>query len=281
MWKLHDRLEEYLTEENCREEIESFERHGQIVPALGRTLRGDTQCDVELVCGARRLFVARHLNKPLRVILRDMTDREALLAMELENRHRKDICPYERGLSYARLLRTRCFDSQEDLANALQVSASQVSRLLRLARLPSVIVGAFRSPADICEAWGLDLAAKWETPAGRDALGRAARQMASRPSRPPAAEIFEILLAAGSGGRKPRPSSHDEVVKDSNGSPLFRVRRLRKSVVLVLPHQRVAASNHQGFMQVMALVLEYAAAPSMDMGKFVDAMNTALETIVA
>ena len=60
MWDLHDRLEHLIVEDNCREEISSVSRHGQQVAALGRRLRGDPDHDVELICGARRLFVARH-----------------------------------------------------------------------------------------------------------------------------------------------------------------------------------------------------------------------------
>jgi hypothetical protein len=61
MWDLHDRLEHLIVEDNCREEISSVSRHGQQVAPLGRRLRGDPDHDVELICSARRLFVARHL----------------------------------------------------------------------------------------------------------------------------------------------------------------------------------------------------------------------------
>src|SRR5262245_11295499 len=70
VWALHDRLEEYLTEESCKSEIDSVAAHGQLVPVLGRPLRADPDHDVEIVCGARRLFVARHLGVPVRVELR-------------------------------------------------------------------------------------------------------------------------------------------------------------------------------------------------------------------
>src|SRR5690348_8381159 len=95
MWDLHDRLESYLSPANCRAEIDSFLRHGQLIPAVGRPIKGDPDFDVEVVCGARRLFVARHLNKPLLVELREMTDREVIIAIDIENRQRTDISPYE------------------------------------------------------------------------------------------------------------------------------------------------------------------------------------------
>jgi len=133
MWALHDRLEQYVTEGSCRGEIDSILKHGQQSPVLGRRVLDDHNYDVELIYGARRLFVARHVNKQIAVDLRDLSDHDAIIAMDIENRLRKDISPYERALSYARWLRTNHFGSQDEIVHALKVSASQVSRLLKLA----------------------------------------------------------------------------------------------------------------------------------------------------
>jgi hypothetical protein len=57
MWEFHDRLETHINERTCRAEIASFSKHGQIVAVLGRSLHGDKSYDVELITGARRLFV--------------------------------------------------------------------------------------------------------------------------------------------------------------------------------------------------------------------------------
>jgi ParB family transcriptional regulator, chromosome partitioning protein len=173
LWDLHDRIETHITEESCRAEIESISRHGQIVPALGRPLRGTPDYDVELICGARRLFVARHIKRDLAVELREISDREALILMDTENRQRTDISPYERGMSYARWLRSGHFQSQDDVARALKISAAQVSRLLKVARLPAVVVDAFADPTEIHESWGLDLMAALEDPERRDDQARA------------------------------------------------------------------------------------------------------------
>src|SRR4030088_270940 len=143
MWALHDRIDTYVNETTCKMEIDSFHRHGQLVPVLGRPVRGDPDYDMELIYGARRLFVARHINVALMVEVRDLSDRDAIVAMDIENRQRKDVSPLERGLSYARWLRSGYFKSQDDIAQNLKISSSQVSRMLKLARLPSAIVGAF------------------------------------------------------------------------------------------------------------------------------------------
>lgn len=241
VWSLHDRLEEYLTDESCKEEIESVAAHGQLVPALGRPVHGDPEHDVEIVCGARRLFVARQLGIQLRAELREMSDREALVAMDAENRLRKDISPYERGLSYASLLRAKYFSSQDEMAHALNVSASQVSRLLKLAALPSVVVGAFANPIDIREGWGLDLYKAWRDCDMRPILAQRARSLAAQTPRPSAHIIYERLLAPSGASARHRRKHRDDVVKSGAGTPLFRIRYQRNSVALILPNPLLSA----------------------------------------
>jgi ParB family chromosome partitioning protein len=241
MWSLHDRLETEVTEEACRIEIDSFSRHGQRVPTLGRALRGEPDFDAELIYGARRLFVARHLNKPLLVELTELSDLDAIIAMDIENRQRADISPYERGRSFLRSLRGGHFKSQEEIAKVLKISASQVSRLIKLAQLPSAIVAAFGSPADICEMWGLALYDALESPPRRSAIIQRARVIAYEKERRPTRDIYQDLIAAGSlGKRKLKPRAHDEVVSDAAGKPLFRIRYQTSAVTLVLPRQRLS-----------------------------------------
>jgi ParB family transcriptional regulator, chromosome partitioning protein len=265
MWELHDRLEEDITEESCRAEIESFLKHGQLVPVLGRPLRGDDAHDVELIFGARRLFVARHLNKPLAVELREVSDREAIIAMDIENRQRTDISPYERGLGYARWLRAKFFESQEDIARTLNVSASQVSRLLKLAKLPSVIVSAFSSTTDICENWGLDLLEIWEDPQRRRAVARQARTIGAVSPRPAAQDVYRQLLASSVHGRRPKRRAHDEVVTDDSGAPLFRIRRQAKSIALLLPVDKVSASCLDRVRDAVTQILHDASSQSREL----------------
>jgi ParB family chromosome partitioning protein len=266
MWALHDRSEAHITEDSCRAEIDSFERHGQLVPALGRALQGDPDYEVELIFGARRLFVARHINKPLLVELKEMSDREAVIAMDIENRQRADISPYERGMSYAHWLRSGHFTSQDDIARALRVSSSQISRLLRLARLPSVMVNAFASPLDICESWGLDLLDALDDPHRRQPTVLKARAIGAITPRPPAREVYRAILAAAAHGRKPKAKTQDEVVKDDSGAPLFRISRRRNSVALLLPVEKLSAQTMDNIRHTIADILQSRGAQAADRG---------------
>jgi ParB family chromosome partitioning protein len=238
MWAGHNRLEEQITEETCREEIQSFTEYGQLMPVLARPLRGDPTHDYELIFGSRRLFVACHLNLALKLEVRVLTDQEAAIALDIENRQRRDLSPYERGRSYINWLREGLFASQEELARALGISASQVSRLVRLAQLPSVLLSAFPSPVEICEKWGRDLLDLWEDPQRKPAIATAAREMASEAPRPSAVKAYKRLMATvGTRRRLIRPVSpdhHEEVVKDSDGSPLFRISVQQNRIALLL-----------------------------------------------
>jgi len=257
MWPLHDRAEEHITEESCRQEIASFSKYGQLVPVLGRTLEHDPEHDIELIFGARRLFVARQLNAPLRVELRKISNREAIVAMDMENRQRLDISPYERGLGYAKWLRDGYFASQDDIASALGISAGQVSKLLKIARLPAVILSAFPSVTDIREGWGLELAAVLDDPQGRERTIRRAREIARATQKPAATEVCrQLLSASSSGGRKPKSHTREEVILSDRGTPLFRVRYARNAVMLLLPAERVSAGHLKEILHAVSSALQ-------------------------
>ena len=256
MWRLHDRLDDYVTEETCKREIESILTYGQLVPALGRSLKDDPDFDVELIYGARRLFIARSINKPILVELREMTDAEAIVAMDIENRQRADVSPYERGLSYSRWLNGGYFASQGDIARALHTSESQVSRLLKLARLPAVVVNAFTSPVDIREEWGLALFDAMKVESTRRSIIQAARSIATRMPRPVASDVFRTLLAAAAGGRKLKIPAHDQVIHAADGAPLFRIRQQRSAVAILLPAKNVSALRVKEISTAIAGILD-------------------------
>lgn len=260
MWGLHDRLDHYIDEQTCRVEIESVSKHGQLVPALGRPLRGDPTHEIELIYGARRLFIAQHLKRDLLVELREISDSEGIIAMDIENRHRVDISPYERGRSYLKWLRSGYFKSQDELARSLHISSSQVSRLIKLATLPAAVVAAFRSPTEICESWALELSTILDDPARHHATCAKGRNLSTLATKPAGREVFRQLLAASAPGRKIKAKTHDEIVKDTQNKPLFRVRHYSSSVALILPTNRISARSLEAIRSTVAQLMQQASA---------------------
>jgi len=251
----------HITEDSCRSEIESVHKHGQLLPVLGRPLKNDPLYKAELIYGARRLFIARHLNIQLHVELCQLSDAEAIVAMDIENRVRKDISPYERGLCYARWLREGYFKSQLDIARTLRISGAQVSRLLKLARLPAVVVDAFQSPTDIIEGWGIEISDGLDDPDRRTWIVRSARNIARQVPRPPAREVYRSLISACADRHRNKRSVHDEVVTDDSGNPLFRIRKHTSSISLVIQLSTLTSASLEDVRHGLAEILTRETKP--------------------
>jgi ParB/RepB/Spo0J family partition protein len=268
LWAHHDRLEEHVNEETCKDEIQSFQERGQLIPTLGRAVHDDPGIDYELIYGARRLFVARHIKCLIRIEVRELSDRDALVAMDVENRQRVDLSPYERGLSYASWLRSGLLSSQDDIAATLKISAAQVSRLLKLARLPAVIVNAFVDPREIRERWAIKLSEMLNDAEQRPRLIRAARILSSLAPRPSAQEGYRRLLGNTGTGRTATAPQNERRVRAPDGRLLFRVRRQQNAISLILPAGRVTDERLRQIESIVREILlnEAAEHASLSLG---------------
>ena len=187
-----------------------------------------------------------------------MSDKDALIAMDAENRLRRDISPYERALSYSRWLRAGHFKHQDEIARTLKISASQVSRVLRLAQLPAIVVEAFPNPTEIREEWGLSLVSKLEEPGTKKALLETARSIVTKSERHPAKVIYKRLVAAAVKGKKLKPPLHDVVVRGEGGAALFRVRHQRDAIALLLPVASVGERTMREICDAISGILQAA-----------------------
>lgn len=254
VWDLNDRIEEYVTEESCRAEIASVDRDGQLVPVVGRQLRGNPDFDIEIICGARRLFIARHLRIPIRVEIRELTDRQAAVAIQTENSLRKQTSPYERGMWLATLLRQGIYRSRDEMARDLRITPTQVTRLLKFAELPAIVIAAFPSPHDILESWAVELHKAWKDERHR-LLTERCRSLGDTAPRPPAAAVYEILVAPPTRAGRARSQTTRRIVKSPDGATLLRFEHQRKDVVLRIPNALVDPAIEMELTQVVAAVL--------------------------
>jgi ParB family transcriptional regulator, chromosome partitioning protein len=254
MWEMHDRASDLLTADVCRDVIRSFKEHGQMLPALGRRARNVPGIDVELIYGARRLYAAQHLNVKLAVDIVDIDDNEAIHRMYIENAHRSDLSPYERGMAFKRWLREGCFASQGDLAERVGVSVATVSRLLSFALLPAAIIEAFPDPRHIREEWAIQLARNCRDLQTRSQVASIARRIATSKSKQSPSSIFRQLMRAGSGERK--KLVHDHVVHDQpGGEVLMRVRETDHNVMFIVSSQMMTKATMADAIQYMRELL--------------------------
>jgi ParB family chromosome partitioning protein len=125
--------------------------------------------------------------------------------MERENRHRKNLSPYEQGQMYRRALAEGLFPSMRALAADIGRGSTDVSEAVRIAELPQAVLDAFPSPNDIQFRWAKALADVCQ----RDPVGAKARARELRTDRLPAAAVFKALTGTH-GGQGARPSSTPE-----------------------------------------------------------------------
>lgn len=163
-WRLHNRDLDHLSEESCRDLIDSFlAAKKQRIPAVVRRVRDDPDCDYEIVAGVRRWWVVQwlrdhhHPEFDYLVTVQSLTDEEAFRVSDLENRARKDITDWERAQEYAKALREFYEGSQSQMAEHLNVSKSWLTRMLDVARLPQQVVDAFADRHDITVRIARDL----------------------------------------------------------------------------------------------------------------------------
>ncbi len=127
----------HFADDSLAELADSIERHGLMQPIVVRPLA--VAGKFEIIAGERR-FRAAKLAKlsDVPVIIRDVTDEEALELALIENIQRADLNPLEEAAGYQRLMDEFGY-TQEKLAPVVGKSRSHIANLLRLLKLPESI----------------------------------------------------------------------------------------------------------------------------------------------
>ena len=235
VWTFNHRSEEKLTEEACKDLIEDIRTSGQQVPALGRRLHNDPDHDVEIIYGARRHLATRLLGRDLIVEIRELSDDEALCAMEKENQQRMAPSPYERGRTWLRLLRGKACKSHQDIADRIGVARSLVSRLISIAELPTVIIAAFSTPDDIKADWGAELHKAWNDETRQPWVNRRARAFERIATRPAARQIYSMLISPPGISAKFTRQERNIPVTDELGDVVFHRQYRSGKTLWILP----------------------------------------------
>lgn len=270
MWEGHNRDYAALSEDRCRDLIESLKAQGrQEVPALVRRVSGDPDHDFEVVCGARRHWSVSWLrshNYPefrFLVEVRELTDEEAFRLSDLENRARSDISDLERARDYLRALDRHYEGHQGRMAERMSVSQSWLSRYLDLARLPDDLLAAFANPYELGIKHVTMLKPLLKADDRRRRVLDGASRLAiareeGRGAPTGALDVIRLLAAAADPPKRsgaPRKSGLlPETVTGSSGAPIMRVDKRGTKALTVTLLPRGGASRQEADAAIKALL---------------------------
>ena len=147
---MQDRLESVADEDS--QLARSIAEYGQQVPVLVRphpTAEGRYQ----IVYGRRRVLALRDLGQPVKALIRDLDDRELVLAQGQENTARRDLSFIEK-VNFARQLQEAGYD-RKVICDALSVDKTLASRMLSVGeKIPvALIEGIGAAPSVGRDRW--------------------------------------------------------------------------------------------------------------------------------
>jgi len=117
---------------------ESIREQGILQPILVRR-HPDRESEFEIVAGERRWRAAQKAQlHEVPIIVRDLTDGEALELAIVENVQRQDLDPLEEAEGYRRLIE-EFGHTQDDLGRTIGKSRSHIANTLRLLNLPETV----------------------------------------------------------------------------------------------------------------------------------------------
>lgn len=125
-------------EDEMRALVDSVRERGVLQPLLVRKDESSPPGapTYEIIAGERRWRASQLAGlHEVPVLVRSLTDREALEIALIENIQRQDLTPIEEAEGYSRLM-AEFSHTQEDLAQAVGKSRSHVANMLRLLALP-------------------------------------------------------------------------------------------------------------------------------------------------
>ncbi len=210
--------------------VASIRDHGQQVPILVRP-HPEAEGRYQIVYGRRRVAALRALGQPARALVRDLDDRQLVLAQGQENSARKDLTFIEK-VNFAAQMRNAAYD-RKAICDALSVDKTVISRMLSIAdRVPTDMIEMIGAAPGVGRDRWSDLAARIE--AGKIETAAAAAMIAALPGGADSDARFEAVLRADPPKPRAKPDP-SEVITGSDGQPIARLTRGASGLTLALP----------------------------------------------
>lgn len=195
--------------------VENVREHGQQIPILVRQLPGERY---QIAYGHRRARAAKALGRPVRAVVRTLTDAELVLAQASENLARRDLSYIERAFFAANMADAGI--SREVIEGAMGADDAQISRYIKVARsIPPDILAAIGPAPKVGRP-------RWDELAERLKIAdlRRARETVGEPSFAdrPTDERFALVFAALA-EKAVVKSGRARVWKDGSGRKIARI----------------------------------------------------------
>ncbi len=200
--------------------VEQIRQEGQRSPALVRPKPGEPG-RYEIAYGRRRHRAARLLGRPLRAIVRPLSDTELIIAQGSENLARADLSYIERA-HFARNM-VQAGVARDVIAKAMGLQASHLSSLLTVAEaIPAPVLATIGPAPRIGRPNWLTLADRIKAAApGRINEALAAANLAGKTSDERFAAVLAALTTTPKAAGRPRA----ETLKDAKGLKFARIER--------------------------------------------------------
>jgi len=143
---LEDRLEHDLAAHEALKA--SIKEYGQQVPVLVRPHPSGEAERYQIVYGRRRVMALRDLGQPVKALVRDLDDRELVVAQGQENSARRDLTFIEKA-NFARQMDDAGYDRKTTCA-ALHIDKTVISRMLNVtSKVPIGVIEAIGAAPSI------------------------------------------------------------------------------------------------------------------------------------
>ena len=229
---IRDRLDDDDGGPDFEELQTSIAEHGQQVPILVRP-SSDKEGRYQVAYGHRRLAAVRRIGRPVKAIVRQLTDEQLVVAQGKENNERRDLSFIERALFAARL-EEHGFDRSAVMAS-LSLHKGNLSTMIAVARgLPEPLIVAIGPAPKIGRP-------RWEQLVGLLRPGADAWRLTIK--KPDFGELdtnarFMRVLSAMVPSQK---AGAPLIVKDDAGRAVARVTRRRDRVSLMIDDKSTKA----------------------------------------
>src|SRR5690606_713861 len=217
--------------------VESVRENGQQVPILVRP-HPDTPGMFEIAYGRRRMRAADILERPVLAIIRDLTDRELIIAQGRENSERTDLSFIEKAFFAKNLEDDGC--DRTTIIAALAADKADISRYIMVARrVPEQIVRKIGPAPKMGRTRWLALAdlleARSASTIAEQVLETSSLQTADSDTR------FQAVLRALQAKTRMRSDDQAQVWKTTQGKSAARIEARGSKTTLVFEEKIVPA----------------------------------------